>query len=312
MNMEQIAKSQMAVCAKHALMECSNLSHVYVIPIEELGDDARSQWSQKDEEIEKKFNVSLGQCASAFLYRELANRAVPFDKDTRDVARVGISGGRTIHTAIASLPQMRLERPLSILPTVMGPIPEYRFTASTVAAVLQDKVSRAIMDNPFECTILQPSNANQSSSARLQLIDGKRDNVDQTEYDILITGVGGKGCGSFMATAKIVGAKLLQYAEFDVFSRCFDKNCNEVAGERLDAFVVLTKKRIVELAADAEKCRVIAIAGGRNKVEALRALLKTKAAISLKTVPRVTGQKPEERLINTLITDELTAIALLS
>jgi len=111
------------------------------------------------------------------------------------------------------------------------------------------------------------------------------------EFDWFVLGIGGKESGSLTAHLATVqhDEEVQARTVGDIMSRLFDASGNELDEGKCNQFVQLSLKDLSDMARRGNR-RVLVIAGGRNKVEPIAVILRK-----------------NPRLINFLITDELTA-----
>ena len=314
MSIQDLAESLMATCAQSRLHEYSVLGHAYVIPIEALGKDARRLWTEDDREFSRR----LGACASAYLECELRNRstflATKRKEKEYDQYEIGVAGGATISAAVANLERFELPRSVRITPLVLGPVPEMHSAAGTVADVLSQKITNSVVADLTEVKIGQRESKTTGHIIDVFQVSPKQGviaEIDGCDFDWVLVGVGAPGTESFDTAAKKIGATpaTLREAEGDVCSRFFNCKCEEVMKEQMRAFVMVSLDRLQKLAWKSHRCRVVAFAGGHKKVKALRTLLHVDECVN-EPLFREEYRAVPGRIITTLITDELTALAI--
>ncbi len=136
----------------------------------------------------------------------------------------------------------------------------------------------------------------------------RRDLADRP-FDWLLAGIGGPEAGTIRMMRNASGQAIQSDVSGTFMNRCFNKDLEDPFETEFDAIVALSLDDTRRLAKPDAGCSVVAIAGGKAKVPAIQAVLQTDA-IRQKRADRMV-QVPG-RLVNILITDELTALALLS
>lgn len=298
--------------ASRLLKQYGALKSVHVVPVELID---RKEW-----EHSPNFGRSFGRAAAPFAMRDLANsiQLRSFNPEKRDsqpnsrAFRLGIAGGSTVYGVAEQfrLPDGVDTESVEVVPLVMGPIPETAYSAGLIAGLVTQQLSGAKLISISSTTV----------EARKGITIQLRDEiVKQRELadtfvnsapsavgiqshlccDFIMTGVGAPGSEQFDAHMKIVHGQRPGNAsagiEGDLCSRWFNQSSTEVEIPKGDSFVAISFAWLIALSKQ-RSYRVVAIAGGRDKVYALYTLLSA---------------LPPYRLINALITDELTARCLL-
>lgn len=270
----------------------SQLSYVLVVPREYVDV---LDWKATN----AKFNSDLGKAAAPFFARELEHSIALGDIGKLDMLRIGVAGGHTTFSMFNSLPDLALRRfeasdvekdrlRVQIDPVVSAPIPHSLYCAGAVAELAAHKLRGNRSDI---------SNASAKSGVfEIELIKYKHEEI--YEFDWLVLGIGSKESGSLKAHL----AAITEYSESvrrdaigDISSRLFDRDGKELDERVSSQFVNIKFEHLEQLSekgapTSKRRRRIVVIAGGLRKVDAIAALL---------------SRTP--RLFNFLITDELTA-----
>lgn len=296
------------------LRDATGLKSVHIIPSELTNWEG---WSDVPigEDRGELFSQRLGRLAAPFIARELAStlwlncytsggggRLQP----PSHKFRIGIAGGSTIHGLVQALvmpdnlpDQMHVE----IVPLVVGPIPETMYSAGFIAEMLASKIPRSqfveicrtkLSPKLNECTIsMDPK----WSEAR-ENDHGARGAL---AFDWVLTGIGSTNSGQLdRHLGLLYGGQRPPGVIGDICSRLFGSSAVEVEEKTGDRFVAISLKWLNYLSVCPDPGRrVIAVAGGHQKYDAIEVLLRR--------------QKHDIRLryFNVLVVDELTARMLL-
>jgi 6-phosphogluconolactonase/glucosamine-6-phosphate isomerase/deaminase len=283
-----------AITTGELLRAHTELSHVRIVPIELLG---RAAWAESTD----KFSTDLGVAGAFYFGRELANAVALGNMQARDKTsfKLGVSGGRSIFGLFSSLTHMSFEETLPrsqsrpevlIEPLVVGPLPHSLFSAMSISELAEQRFDRA-----KALKIATP-----------KFVDGhfglvrREDLPDERQaFDWLVLGIGAKASSSFDSHLKVVYQHDLETikdrAVGDICSRLFDENGREIDGKTGDKFVQVELIDLAVMAKRGSGRRVMVVAGGKNKVDAIEIVLRQR-----------------EHLINSLVTDELTAHSLIA
>jgi hypothetical protein len=140
--------------------------------------------------------------------------------------------------------------------------------------------------------------------------------------DVVITGIGSLHSGQFKADIETTSKdRMTELAnrKGDICSRVFGPAADELDSAHRDKFVAITFRWLKHLSAQPGR-RVVAVAGGAEKFDALKILLrlsiqdKFESGLSKNSQQSMSGSNPNKqfyRLFNVLITDELSATKLL-
>ena len=308
----------------------ADLKYVYIVPIDAM---PQNSWG-----ADPWFGLYLGRAASSFIAQELQtsmdlNRLQPpDDKNSKywsrlePTLRIGVSGGSTVYGLFESLelPETLMAPDCSIMPLVLGPIPETNYSAGLIAKIASDRLRcqlEEISTLKIDGTSLRIAIDETRVGARRKSInellarpngwmpvdEDPKKHLGTMNYDWIITGIGSRGVGQLdKHVTSIYAGNEPNGVIGDICSRLFDGDASEIDPIRQDVFVAIPF-RLLEYLASTKKSRrrVIAVAGGRDKLPALLALMKSSAK-EKKTNSRT------KRLFNVLVTDELTAAFLLN
>jgi DNA-binding transcriptional regulator LsrR (DeoR family) len=288
-----------AITTGERLRTVGGLSHVRIVPIELLD---RAAWAKSSD----KFSTDLGAAGAVYLGRELENAVVLGDMQDlgRASFKIGVSGGRSIFGLFSALGHLsfkeaspRSETSLKVIiePLVVGPVPHSLYSAMSIAELAAQKFDSAVVLDIWEQRVDKGE-----FWLRLKRVVDRPD--ERRALDWLVVGIGAKGSGSFHSHIGAVyqhgdrdPLRVADNAIGDICSRVFDKTGRELDEETGNSFVQVDLLDLQTMARSGSKQRVIAVAGGKNKVEAIATVLK---------------KKPH--LINSLVTDELTAHSLIA
>lgn len=265
-----------ALVTAERLRARTRLSYVHVVPFEEFDE---GEWARTTD----AFSMRLGAAAASFVYRDLRIGTALGDVDEDGQLRIGVSGGRTIFGLFDAIPNQACDGTrVRIDPLVVGPIPYSAYSATSIAEIAAQKFHDATLNYAAGFRV---------ESGRFVIIPVRPDRKELREFNWLLMGIGSPDTGSLAvhlrdlpppesAVGRVVG---------DIASMVFDEQGQELDPEVCDAFVQIQMRDLEVLARHGSR-RVVAVAGGLKKVKAIATVLQK-----------------DPRIINTLITDELTA-----
>lgn len=266
------------------LREAADLFLVHIVPADVVG---REVWEQDGD----RFSLELGKAAAGFFAAEFANAVSLGDCKTGRL-QIGVAGGRSVFGLFNALPPFpsRKDLRVEISPLVIGPVPHSLFSASSVAEMAVQKFPSANVPPPAEIRL---------TNGHFELVPISLRKSDITDFDWLVLGVGSARSDGLTKHLTIIDdydEETKSQTVGDMCSRLFDACGRELGREISDKFVRLELADLANLARrdSPQITRVVAIAGGRNKVDAMATLLRVRP-----------------RLINILVTDELTARAII-
>jgi len=281
-----------AIHTGELLRELAGLSHVHTIPIELLG---RAAWTESSDQ----FSTDLGAAGANYLECELGNAVALEDMQDTKSLKIGVSGGRSIYGLFSELGVQRLSSAFPHLypeknhlkvfiePLVVGPVPHSLYSAMSIAELAVQKFDNSSLVHIAE---------NRVEGVHFKL-EKHQDNVSQKKaFDFLILGIGGRckenerGSSSFSSHIEAIysmSSKDPRNVVGDICSRLFEESGDEFDKETGDTFIQLELNDLKVMSKDRSR-RVVAVAGGKNKVKPISVALKN-------------------GWVNSLITDELTA-----
>jgi hypothetical protein len=281
------------------------LRQLYVIPAEITKNIG---WLGKDKyEFEQRdLNQILGEYGMRFIARELASELAvrqSLIKSNRHEDRpfyIGVGSGSTVFHLVNAFKSSALHGPTKVVPLVVGPSPESMHSAGFIAQLFAQRLqeceteSEKVVHSYDRVTKLSISSKDATGKQAIQMtLHPKQEyfREDNPFIDWIVTGVGAWGHGQCYEHAKLFGFTPACGAVGDICSRFFNSEGIEVpdttAFNNVISFATLEDLRKLSKQRGKGK-RVIVIAGGEHKFEALRQLLFSRA-----------------RPFNTLITDEL-------
>jgi len=295
--------------------KATKLSYVHIVPAELVGHDL---WEKTISGDSNEFNARLGVAASSIVSRELQTRfalksaenamkAAPQNKSFR----IGVAGGQTAYFVVDGMSVLEAGSfEVEIAPLVIGSVPRHRYSAGTVAEMMGSKIRyQAPKAKRFASVVKMeqwlPAKSEDYWKAKLEdgIIrerDGANGRIKEKGFfdlNYVLVGVGQHN--KVNKTTNLCAHLEALYPSGhpdeltgDICSRLFDGNGKEIDREKQDKFVAISFE-VLELLA-AKKIPVIAVAGGLSKVDAIKT---------------ITLKRPG-KLINGLITDELTAMQL--
>ena len=285
------------------LQALSGLTSVAIIPAKFV----QRFWDRKpnNESPEDTLANLIGTYASKHISSRLAAacrvREPSHDGPTKKF-KLGISGGSTMQAIVAAFNSpweigsttIRLE----IVPLISGPIPDDGYSAGYLAKLLNFKLPNSDLVEVSDVSF-PAGGVGIRIKKELREARDKKDPNGLLDFDWIITGMGavdtrmGSRHQEMLKKQDPSLADELQHVAGDLCSRFITKHGVELCKEFGDRYVVPSLDILKRVAAAMGK-RVIVVAGGKKKVDALHQLLMMKPM-----------------LINTLITDELTAKCIL-
>lgn len=326
-NVGSLVQSQASTETARRLQQITGLKSVHVAPVESI------QWSgwpqDATEYFGEPFNSLLGRFAAAVISRDLAitRKLNWFDGEGGVLPeppplRVGVAGGSTIYALVEAF-QLPREVPVGrceVTPLVVGPIPETNYSAGFNAEILRKKVPSNV--NPRPITNIKSVAAGFEITVRPDVI-ANRDAQPSNDWgnvlnlDYVVTGLGSRDSGQLRAHLGLMyemqHKPVPQGLIGDICSRLFGQDANEIDADIGNRFVAISFGWLKYLSSQPGR-RIYAVAGGKDKVLPLKALLRlsTKDLLEERNAQRrdlapKRVQKIHSRLFNVLITDELTA-----
>jgi DNA-binding transcriptional regulator LsrR (DeoR family) len=213
----------------------------------------------------------------------------------RCLIRIGIDGGQTLHEAVweanlSALPRVKYE----LVPLVWGPLVGSKFTASIVANILGLKLEALGAEvEVTEGFAVKPSPPNSlDEKPRVHFTIEKTCAAAQLPMQLLLVGIGSGGAGLLHRELESVGTSKKSVKHFgDILNLPFDQEGKENESIAPSRAVLLSLSDLQRLS-KSRSTLVVAAAGGEDKVEAIRTVLRC-------------------GYISVFITDPTTAIALL-
>jgi len=216
--------------------------------------------------------------------------------ENRKLLRVGIDGGRTLDEAVrealfSRLPKIQYE----LVPLVFGPLAGSQFTASVVANVLASKLEAfgadAVVQDAFKVRPEWTNGNGRQKEARFAVEISSKTGI--TPLDLLFVGIGSPEAGLLQRELLRLPRSQRTAMTFygDILNLAFDQNGRELKSINRSRAALLTLKDLQRLSSSPSTL-VIGVAGGKEKVNAIRTVLRC-------------------RYISVLITDQATAGALL-
>jgi len=292
-----------------------NLKSLHILPAEVtrwLGWEARDTFDDTIDDVlgmdtkqneQTALNLLLGRLAVPYVARELA-ATISIQSSKKNHFRVGIATGSTVYSMVDnfSLPANVNASKLELFPLVLGPVPETLYSAGFITQTLARKVGVEpktiseinLVDGAIEVRFGETIRSLRRKEEKSRAAKGTK---IANWLDWVITGIGAHEHGQCSELIKHVhNGKAPSNLVGDMCSRLFGPEGIEIRPSDSDAFVGITFEALEEMCdTDGKGKRVIAIAGGRAKYDAILHMLSPKS----------------KRRFNVLVTDELTARKLL-
>jgi deoxyribonucleoside regulator len=216
--------------------------------------------------------------------------------ENRRLLRVGIDGGRTLYEAVREallpkLPKIRYE----LVPLVFGPLAGSQFTASVVANVFASKLEAfgadAVVQDGFEVRPEWTNGDGQQKEAHFAVEISSK--TRKYPLDVLFVGIGSPKAGLLQRELLHFPRSQRMAMKFygEILNLAFDQNGRELKFINRSRAALLTLKDLQRLSLSPSTL-VIGVAGGKEKVNAIRTVLRC-------------------RYVSVLITDQATAGALM-
>ena len=217
------------------------------------------------------------------------------EEGERCLIRIGIDGGQTLHQAVweanlSTLPRVKYE----LVPLVWGPLVGSKFTASIVANILGLKLEVSGAEvKVTEGFAVKPSPPRSlDEKLRVHFSIEKTCAAAQLPMQLLLVGIGSGQAGLLHRELQSVSKSKKSLEHFgDICNLPFDREGKENESIAPSRVVLLSLPDLQRLS-KSKSTLVVAAAGGEDKVEAIRTVLRC-------------------GYISVFITDPTTAIALL-
>jgi DNA-binding transcriptional regulator LsrR (DeoR family) len=208
---------------------------------------------------------------------------------------IGLDGGQTLHQAVQEPGPFNFARlRYTLVPLVLGPLGNFQFTANIVTHVLASRLkSQNTSVSVVEPFTVQPDWQRGDGTRRSVhvIVDTDRRQLP-TAYDVLLVGIGSDKAGSVhqeMSERPLLSSFDKHYG--DILNLAFDRDGRELAGIAQTRATLFNLSTLREYAKSPSSI-VVGVAGGKDKLAAIRTVL-------------------ERRYISALITDSTTAAALI-
>jgi DNA-binding transcriptional regulator LsrR (DeoR family) len=223
------------------------------------------------------------------------------EKPSTETIRIGTDGGQTLYQAVqaAGLVEFPPAR-YDIVPLVFGPLEGTRFTASVVANVLASKMeesgARASVREPFRVRE-QRAQTETRGRRRIELLLDMAPRKTVSELDLLLVGIGSRSAGLLQRELHLLQKPHFDFGRYagDICNLAFDDNGREIASISQTRTVLLTLD-VLQRISHEPNTLVVSAAGGKDKMEAIRAVLKAGYVSVLITDPNTADVLVESSL----------------
>jgi DNA-binding transcriptional regulator LsrR (DeoR family) len=218
--------------------------------------------------------------------------------ENRKLLSVGIDGGRTLDEAVreallSRLPKIKYE----LVPLVFGPLAGSQFTASVVANVLASKLdalgANAVVQDGFEVRPEWTNGNGNRKEPRFAVEITSKSTL--SPLDLLFVGIGSPKAGLLQRELLLLPRSQRTAMTFygDILNLAFDQKGQELKFINRSRAALLTLKDLQRLSSSPSTL-VVGVAGGKEKVNAIRTVLRCRYVSVLITDPATAGALLEE------------------
>jgi DNA-binding transcriptional regulator LsrR (DeoR family) len=213
---------------------------------------------------------------------------------TRRLVRIGVDGGQMLFQALhqgelVDLPPANYE----IVPLGFGPLAEPQYAAGVIANLLAIRIEMVHRKASVKDAFTIRADWQQGRNDYRRSFSVERQASPTADVDLLVVGIGSRKAGQLHRELQRAPNRRLHTSQHfgDICNLAFNRNGDAVTSMVRNRASLLNLHKLRTMAANADKL-VIGSAGGRDKVDAIRTVLRNK-------------------YISVLVTDRETAIALL-